>query len=81
MELMYFVAYVRHNKNTGGVAYKTELGTTNQTEAEKKFYSLLGEYIGGADFDFVSVIMYDSYGNMLDSKYWRESEETPANAE
>lgn len=73
METLFLVTYVRHNKETGGVAYKTELATPDLAEARKKYHALLGEYTKNPTFDFVSVIITDSYGNRIEGEYWQET--------
>ena len=76
METLYLVTYVRHNKKTGGVAYKTEIATPDLAEARNKYHALFAEYAKKeSDFDFVSVILTDSFGNRLDGEYWEENVE------
>lgn len=70
METIFMVAYTRHNAKTGGNAYKVDFASRDLSEAKKKYHALLGEYIASEDFDFVSVVLYDSYGNMIMSEYW-----------
>lgn len=65
METLYLVTYVRHNKETGGIVYKTEIATNNLKEAKKKYHALLGEFIDNPTFDFVCVMINDSYGNRI----------------
>lgn len=72
METMYLVTYFRHNKTTGGNAYKTELATESLDEAKKKYHALLGEFIDNPTYDFASVAITDSFGNKIDSEYWEE---------
>lgn len=74
MNMMYFVTYYRHNASTGAWAYKTELGTTSIDEAKKKFHALMGDYIGGATFDFVTVVLEDMYGNRIMCETWQKAE-------
>ena len=77
MNVMYLVTYFRHNKTTGGNAYKTELATESLDEAKKKYHALLGEYIDNPTFDFVSVIITDSFGNRIMGEYWQEVQKEP----
>lgn len=70
MELLYLVAYTRHNVKTGGTAYKVDYATPDIDMAKRKYHSLFGEFVGSEDFDFVSVIIYDSLGNLIKSEYW-----------
>ena len=72
MELMYLVSYFRHNKTTGGNAYKTELATNDRAEALKKYHALLGEFIANPAYDFVSVSIADSFGNPIQHEFWEE---------
>lgn len=75
METMYFVDYKRHNKTSNAWAYKTELGTTSIDEAKKKFHALMGEYIGGDTFDFVTVSLTDMFGNVIMCESWKKAEQ------
>ena len=77
MNVMYLVTYFRHNKTTGGNAYKTELATESLDEAKKKYHALLGEYIDNTTFDFISVIITDSFGNRIMGEYWDEKKPQP----
>ena len=77
MNVMYLVTYFRHNKTTGGNAYKTELATESLDEAKKKYHALLGEHIDSATFDFVSVIIIDNFGNRIMGEYWAEPQPEP----
>lgn len=75
METMYLVTIFRHNKVSGGNYYKTELATNDLREAKKKYHTLLSENTVGDTFDFVMVMVADSYGNKIESEY--DSEPTP----
>lgn len=77
METMYLVSYFRHNKVSGGNAYKVELATNDLREAKKKYHALLSEYTVGDTFDFVMVMITDSYGNKIISEYDAEAQPTP----
>lgn len=74
MKTLYLVAYTRHNAKTGGDAYKVEFASESLNEAKKKYHALLGTFIDSEDFDFVSVILYDSYGNKIMSEYCEKAE-------
>lgn len=74
METMYFVTYFRRNGSTKAWAYKVELGTKSIDEAKKKFHALMGEYIGGDTFDFVTVSLTDMFGNVIQSENWEAQE-------
>lgn len=69
METMYLVTYVRHNAETKGTAYKTELATTSLSEAKKKYHALLADFIDNPTYDFVCVIINDSFGNRIMAEY------------
>ena len=77
MNVMYLVTYFRHNKTTGANAYKTELSTESLDEAKKKYHSLLGDCIDNPTFDFISVIITDSFGNRIIGEYWQEVQKEP----
>lgn len=66
------VAYYRHNKTTGGDAYKVDFASESIDEAKKKYHALLGEFIANASYDFAMVSLVDSFGNMIMSEYWTE---------
>lgn len=72
METMYLVSYFRHNKETGGNAYKTELATKKLSEAKKKYHTLLAEYTDNPTFDFASVSITDCFGNSIQNEFWQE---------
>lgn len=72
MNTMYLVTIFRHNKVSGGNYYKTELATPDKREAMKKYHTLLSENTVGDTFDFVMVIVTDSYGNKIESEYDEE---------
>lgn len=74
MKTLYLVAYTRHNAKTGGDAYKVEFASESLNEAKKKYHALLGTFIDSEDFDFVSVILYDSYGNKIMAEYCEKAE-------
>lgn len=71
MDKFYVVEYTRHNAKTNAWAYKSELGTTDKDEAEKKAHAIFSEYIGG-DFDCLNVIMHDEKGNIKANLKWPE---------
>ena len=77
MNVMYLVTYFRHNKTTGGNAYKTELATESLDEAKKKYHTLLGEYINSDTFDFASIVITDNFGNRIEGEYWEEEKPQP----
>lgn len=68
MEL-YLVTYVRHNAETGGVAYKVDSAFESLTEAKKKYHAICGNDFNSSTFDFVSVFITDAFGNKIDADY------------
>lgn len=77
METMYLVSYFRHNKVSGGNAYKVEFATADLSEAKKKYHALLGEFIANPTYDFAMVNLCDTYGNKIMSEYWEEPQPEP----
>lgn len=77
MNTMYLVTIFRHNKISGGNYYKTELATNDLREAKKKYHTLLAENTVGETFDFVMVMVTDSYGNKIESEYDFEPQPEP----
>lgn len=75
MNSLYLVTYVRHNKETGGLAYKTELATESLAEAKKKYHALMAEYTDNPTFDFASVVITDAYTNRVMGEFYEEEEE------
>lgn len=69
---LFIVAYTRHNKSTGGNAYKVEMASENFEEAKKSYYALLGNYIKGSTYDAASVVIFNSEGEFEDSDYYVE---------
>ena len=77
METMYLVGYYRHNKSTGGSAYKTEFASESKDAALKKFYALAGEYIDGGTYDHIMIYIKDTFGNDVENPiYWTKTEES-----
>lgn len=72
VETVYFVSWYLHNKNNNGWAYKVENKYTTKNAAEKAYYTLLGNYVGGDTFDVVVCILSDSRGEILEVKRWPE---------
>lgn len=74
---MYLVTYVRHNKSTGGVSYKTEMATPDLAAAKKKYHALCGDNFNSDTFDFVSVVITDAFGNRIEGDYFSNIEPAP----
>lgn len=66
----FFVDFKVHNKENDGWAYKTELNTDDMSKAVKKFHEVCSQYIGGAVFDHVLVILSDASGNNIKTEVW-----------
>lgn len=77
MNKFYVVEYTRHNKTTDAWAFKSELGTDNKDEAEKKAHAIYAEFIGGDTFDHVNVIMKDNEGVNFVNLTWKATAEEP----
>ena len=71
-ERVYFVSWYLHNKVNGGWAFKVENKYTDKGLAEKAFYTLLGNYIGGETYDDVTAILNDNTGFIHEVKHWPE---------
>ena len=65
METMYFVEYTVHNKETGAWAHNVSGSNSDVTETKRLWGKELDRLYGSADFDFVSVIILDNYGNRI----------------
>lgn len=76
----YFVSFTLHNWKNGGWAFKIVNRFDDIVKAKKEYHSQLSTYIGSADFDMVTVTLYDAFGNVLQNENWTqpvaESEET-----
>lgn len=72
MDKFYVVEYTRHNGTTGAWAFKSELGTSNKDEAEKKAHAIYADFIGGETFDHVNVIMHDEDGVNYVNLTWKQ---------
>lgn len=74
-DTVYFVSWYLHNGTNDGWAYKVENKYADKSSAEKAFYTLLGNYIGGDTYDIVTALLNDSKGNIWINKYWTSLEE------
>ena len=75
MDKVYFVSWYLHNKTNGGWAYKVENKYPTKDLAEKAFFTLGGNYIGGDTYDNVTIILNDSDGIIWERKHWPEVSE------
>ena len=75
MNNLFMVLYTHHNKTTGGSAYKVDLASEKLETAEKRYHTLLSNYYDSETFDFFSVMIIDSFGNVIEHKFWSETVE------
>ena len=75
--VVYFVSWYIHNKVNDGWAYKVENKYATKDLAEKAFYTLAGNYIGGDTYDVVILILNDSNGMIWEKKRWPDPIEMP----
>lgn len=61
----YFVDFKLHNKTNGGWAFKTTLHTDSLPKAKKEYHNLLTTYGDSKEFDIVTVVLSDMYGNPI----------------
>lgn len=72
METRYFVDYKLHNSKNDSWAYKTTKNTIDLSEAKKDYHYQLSTYIDNVDFDHVSVVLSDMFGNVIMSECWQK---------
>lgn len=70
MEKKYYVDWTSHNSETGAWNYKQTKQFDDLSAAKKEFFNALGTYIAYGKLDFFMAILYDSYGNKIDSEFW-----------
>ena len=70
MERQFFVEFNTHNKKTDAWNYKQTKKFEDYDSAKKEYHNLLSTYIQYGDLDHVCVILFDSFGNMLNHEYW-----------
>lgn len=73
MKIMYIVSYCRHIINGDEWDYKMVGRYDNLTQAKKTFHSKMASDMGSETFDLVTVVIYDSYGNMITSESWQKT--------
>jgi hypothetical protein len=67
METKFFVDYTVHNMNTGAWAHSSSGSYDDIISAQRKWGSEIDRLFGSADFDFVSVVVTNNYGDALNS--------------
>ena len=65
MEELYSVSFKVHNKENDGWAAKVQYTTNNERDAKANFGSECSRLFGTSDFDFVLVMLIDTYGNVM----------------
>lgn len=70
METKYIVDWTSHNGDTGAWNFKQAKQFDNLSDAKKEYHNTLGTYIGYGKLDYVCVVLWDNYGNMIMSEYW-----------
>lgn len=67
METRYFIEFTVRNKESGSWLHKTsdEGSSDDINEAKRIWAREIDRLYGSADFDFVSVVLVDIYGNSL----------------
>lgn len=74
--MRYYVWVELHNGETGGYAYPAKPDTFDDIdEAEKKYHEYLNTYIKYGSLDRVSVMVIDSFCNVLMSRVWAKAYE------
>ena len=71
----FFVEFNTHNAKTDAWNFKQTKKFTDYDSAKKEFFTALSTYIQYGDLDHVSVVLFDSFGNMLNHEYWDKPEE------
>lgn len=71
-ETKYFVDFATHNAKSGGWNYKQTKMFTDLSSAKKEFHNVLSTYIQYGDLDHVVAIIWDMYGNKVDSEFWQK---------
>ena len=69
METKYFVDYTVHNKEKGAWAHSSSGSYDDIISAQRKWGSEIDRLFGSADFDFVSVVVVNNYGDTLNKLF------------
>lgn len=67
METKFFVDYTVHNMNSGAWAHSSSGSYDDIISAQRKWGSEIDRLFGSADFDFVSVVVVNNYGDTLNN--------------
>lgn len=70
METKYFVDWCSHNGETAAWNFKQTKMFDDISSAKKEFHNVLATYIEYGKLDFVTAVLYDSYGRMIMSECW-----------
>ena len=65
METKFFVDYTVHNMNSGAWAHSSSGSYDDIISAQRKWGSEIDRLFGSDDFDFVSVVVVNNYGDTL----------------
>ena len=65
METKFFVDYTVHNMNTGAWAHSSSGSYDDIISAQRKWGSEIDRLFGSDEFDFVSVVIVNNYGDNL----------------
>ena len=73
----FFVEFNTHNEASDAWNYKQTKIFDDYDTAYKEFCNILATYIQYGQLDHVGVILFDSYSNKLDGRYWDKPEPQP----
>ena len=68
--MVYFVSWYLHNAQNDGWAYKVENKYTSLDAAQKAYFGLCQQYIGGEVYNYVTVVLSNALGSVLMSYHW-----------
>ena len=75
MNTEYFVDFATHNGKSDSWNFKQTKKFEDLSAAKKEFHSILSTYIQYGDLDHVVAIIWDMYGNKVDSEFWQKEVE------
>lgn len=75
LETIYLVSWCIHNKSENVWNATIVDQYTSISAAKKAYHGQLSMYIDDPNFDSVSVMLTDSYGNKIMSEWWAPTEE------
>lgn len=73
--IKYFVEFNTHNEESDAWNYKQTKMFNDYDSAFKEFCNILATYINYGKLDHVGVVLFDSFGNVKDHRYWDKSVE------